>query len=202
MIYFILGSHPELSIAELKAVLGREYRPVFVSESVVVIEPIDRNLGELQERLGGIVKVGRVAGELKAWNKIEAADLVASLASGAAGKNKISFGLSVYDLGNKKATRFLERDLDQLGLEVKKRLKEVGRPVRYVKGKEPRLSSAIVETNGLLESGGEYVLLVCENNILIGQTEAIQNFKAWSDRDYGRPARDARSGMLPPSSLA
>ena len=119
MIYFILGSHPELSIAELKAVLGREYRPVFVSESVVVIEPIDRNLGELQERLGGIVKVGRVAGELKAWNKIEAADLVASLASGAAGKNKISFGLSVYDLGNKKATRFLERDLDQLGLEVK-----------------------------------------------------------------------------------
>ena len=70
--------------------------------------------------------------------------------------------------------------------------------MRYVKGKEPRLSSAIVETNGLLESGGEYVLLVCENNILIGQTEAIQNFKAWSDRDYGRPARDARSGMLPP----
>ena len=208
MIYFILGSHPELSIAELKAVLGSEYRPVFVSESVVVIEPIDRSLDKLQERLAGIVKVGRVAGELKAWNKIEAADLVASLASSAVGKNKISFGLSVYDLGDKKTTRLLERDLDQLGLEVKKRLKEthlrqgfggqVGRPVRYVKGKEPRLSSAIVETNGLLESGGEYVLLVCENNILIGQTEAIQNFKAWSSRDYGRPARDAKSGMLPP----
>ncbi|MCR4314173.1 MAG: hypothetical protein NUV84_02925, partial [Candidatus Uhrbacteria bacterium] len=158
MTFFILGSHPELSIAELKAVLRREYRPVFVSESVVVIEPVDRNLSDLQERLAGIVKVGRVAGELKVWNKIEAADLVASLASNAAGKNKISFGLSVYDLGNKKTTRFLERDLDQLGLEVKKRLKETERPVRYVKGKEPRLSSAIVETNGLLESGGEYVL--------------------------------------------
>lgn len=198
MIYFILGSHPELSIAELRTVLGSEYRPVFVSESVVVIEPIDRNLGELQERLAGIVKVGRVVGELATWNKDEATDLVASLASGAAGKNKISFGLSIYDLGDKKSTRFLERNLDQLGLEVKKRLKEIGRPVRYVKGKEPRLSSAIVETNSLLESGGEFVLLVCENNILIGQTEAIQNFKAWSDRDYGRPARDAKSGMLPP----
>lgn len=198
MTFFVLGSHPELSIAELKAVLGHEYRPVFVSESVVVIEPTERNLGELQERLAGIVKVGRVAGELAAWNKTEAADLVTSLASSAAGKNKISFGVSVYNLGDKKTTRFLERDLDQLGLEVKKRLKEAGRPVRYVKGKEPRLSSAIVETNGLLQSGGEYVLLVCENKILIGQTEAIQNFKAWSDRDYGRPARDAKAGMLPP----
>ncbi len=198
MIYFILGSHPELSIAEMKAVLGSAYRPMFVSDSVVVIEPIDWNLGELQDRLAGIVKVGRIAGELAVWNKSEATDLIASLASGAAGKNKISFGLSVYEVGNKKTTRFLERDLDQLGLEVKKRLKETGRPVRYVKGKEPRLSSAIVETNGLLESGGEFVLLATTNKILIGQTEAIQNFKAWSDRDYGRPERDAKSGMLPP----
>jgi tRNA G10 N-methylase Trm11 len=198
MLFFILGSHPELSIAELKAVLGSEYRSIFVSESVVVIEPIDWNLGELQERLAGIVKVGRVAGELITWNKSEAADLIASLASTAAGKNKISFGLSTYDVGDKKTTRFLERDLDQLGLEVKKRLKDTGRPVRYVKGKEPRLSSAIVETNGLLESGGEFVLLSTEGKILIGQTEAIQNFKAWSDRDYGRPSRDAKSGMLPP----
>ncbi len=198
MIYFILGSQPELSIAELQAALQNEYRPVFVSESVVVIEPLDHNLGELQTRLAGIVKVGRVSGELDLWNKSEAADLMSSLASNAAGKNKISFGLSVYDLGDKKTTRFLERDLDQLGLEVKKRLKETGRPVRYVKGKEPRLSSAIVETNGLLESGGEFVLFATEGKILIGQTEAIQNFKAWSDRDFGRPARDAKSGMLPP----
>ncbi|MBI4435656.1 hypothetical protein HY630_03220 [Candidatus Uhrbacteria bacterium] len=198
MIYFILGSHPELSIAEIRAVLGQMYHPVFVSDSVVVIEPIDWNLGELLERLAGIVKVGRIAGELNSWNKTEAADLIASLASGAAGKNKISFGLSVYELGDKKTTRFLERDLDQLGLEIKKRLKETGRPIRYVKGKEPRLSSAIVETNGLLESGGEFVLLATTSKILIGQTDAVQNFKAWSDRDYGRPARDAKSGMLPP----
>ncbi|KKW31741.1 MAG: putative DNA methylase [Candidatus Uhrbacteria bacterium GW2011_GWA2_52_8d] len=225
MIYFILGSHPELSIAEIRTVLGEDYRPVFVSDSVVVIEPIDCetkraecrasarafpskakqtrasldwNLGDLQDRLAGIVKIGRIAGELRSWNKTEAADLIVSLASGAAGKNKISFGLSVYDLGDKKTTRFLERDLDQLGLEIKKRLKETGRPIRYVKGKEPRLSSAIVETNGLLESGGEFVILVHQDGLYIGQTDAIQNFKAWSDRDYGRPQRDAKSGMLPP----
>jgi tRNA (guanine10-N2)-dimethyltransferase len=198
MIFFVLGAQPELSIAELKAVLPVSYRPVFVSESVIIVDALERSLGELQERLAGVVKVGRVVGELAVWNKTESADLIARLARGAAGKNKIRFGLSVYDLGDKKQTRFLERDLDGLGLEVKKRLKETGRPVRYVKGKEPRLSSAIVETNGLLSSGGEFVLLVSETKILIGQTEAIQNFKAWSDRDFGRPARDSKSGMLPP----
>ena len=198
MIFFILGSQPELSLAELKAVLGSAYTPIFVSDSVAVLEALDQNLGVLQERLAGIVKVGHIAGELPTWNTSDAADLIASLARDAAGKNKISFGLSVYDVGDKKLTRFLERDLDQLGLEVKKRLKETGRPVRYVKGKEPRLSSAIVETNGLLESGGEFVLFATGEKILIGQTQAIQNFKAWSDRDFGRPARDARNGMLPP----
>ena len=34
--------------------------------------------------------------------------------------------------------------------------------------------------------------------ILIGQTETIQDFEAWGERDFGRPARDPKSGMLPP----
>jgi tRNA G10 N-methylase Trm11 len=198
MIYFILGAHPELSIAEIKAVLGPDYRPVFESRQVVLIEPGDQNLSELQDRLAGIIKVGRLVGELEDWDQQAAADLIASLASTAAGKNKISFGLSVYDVGDQQKTRLLEKELDRLGLEIKKRLKETGRPVRYVKGKEPRLSSAILTTNGLLESGGEFILLITDSTVHIGQTEATQNFKAWSDRDYGRPARDAKSGMLPP----
>lgn len=198
MVYFILGSHPELSVAELKAVLGEVYSPVFISESVVAIEALDHRLDELQERLAGVVKIGHVLGEQAIWQADEVADLIALFAATAGGKMKISFGLSVYDAGDAKSTRLLERELDQLGLEIKKRLKQAGRPVRYVKGKSPRLSSAIVETNGLLESGGEFVLLAAPDRIAIGQTETIQNFKAWSSRDYGRPARDAKAGMLPP----
>ncbi len=34
--------------------------------------------------------------------------------------------------------------------------------------------------------------------IIIGQTLAVQPFKELSFRDYGRPARDDRSGMIPP----
>ena len=36
------------------------------------------------------------------------------------------------------------------------------------------------------------------SKILIGKTGAVQDFKALSFRDYDRPARDSKSGMLPP----
>jgi tRNA G10 N-methylase Trm11 len=197
MIYFILGAQPELSKAEIQAVLG-DLHIIKESETVLLVDSEEKNLGRLQDRLAGIVKVGHVIGELTDYDEQEASELIASYASGAMGKNKISYGLSIYNLGGGSRVKEMEQESDSLGGAIKKRLKEMGRPVRYVTGKEPRLSSAIIETNGLLSSGGEFVLLVQQNSILIGQTEAIQDFKGWSDRDYGRPARDKRSGMLPP----
>ena len=198
MMYFILGSQQELCRAELRAVLKSSDKPVLESGSVVVIESSPLSAVELQDRLSGMIKIGEVIVEFKQWDQDSAADLIAMQATNAAGKNKISFGLSVYDLGDPSTTRALEKDLDALGQEIKKHLKKAERPVRYVKAREPRLSSAVVETNGLLASGGEYVLLVSPGRILVGQTETIQDFRAWEYRDFGRPARDAKAGMLPP----
>ena len=201
MIFFILGSHPDISIAEIKQVIKDQnqiYNELHRSDSVLVIDQIDVNLGQLQETLAGTIKVGRIIGEMNVFDLTGTTDLIGSYASGAMGKNKISFGLSVYDLGGKHKTRDIVDEIDDIGSSVKKYLKETGRPVRYVSSKEPILSSVIVEQNGLLISGGEYVFLVSDEKILICQTEAVQNFKSWSDRDYGRPARDSKSGMLPP----
>ncbi len=197
MTFFILGSHPKLSIAEINAAIG-PVEIVHESEQVLITEKVDQNLGKFQDRLAGVIKVGNLIGELKEWNESEARDLIASYASQAAGKNKISFGISVYDLGDKKRTKQIESEIKNTGGGVKKLLKETGRPVRWVASKEPILSSVIVEQNGLLSSGGEFVLLVSGDKILIGQTERVQDFKAWSARDFGRPYRDAKNGMLPP----
>ncbi len=197
MTYFILGAHPELSIAEIEAVIGK--KPVISqSAQVLVLDDVSQNLGELQDRLGGTIKIGNIIGELESSDLDDAIDLVAASISQAAGKNKISFGLSVYDLGGGSRTRQFEHALNTLGTKIKKQVREIGRPVRYVSSKEPRLSSVIVEQNGLLSSGGEYVFLIREKDILIGQTESVQDFKSWSARDYGRPASDPKSGMLPP----
>ncbi len=188
MIFFILGSHPELSAAEIFTVVGKQ--PVIAqTDHVLVLDGIDANLESLQERLAGTIKIGHVIGEMKTWNEKEAAELVTGFAREAAGKNKISFGLSGYAMS---------MDLYPVGKVVKHTLKDTGRPVRFVTSKEPELSSVIVLENGLLESGGEFVFFKTDKSILIGQTQTVQDYKTWSKRDYGRPARNAKQGMLPP----
>lgn len=188
MTFFILGSHHELSKAEIKAVLGN--KPVVVeTPEVLVLNDVEQSAQALQERLAGTVKIGQIIGEMDVWNENEVADLIASFALEASGKNKISFGISAYSM---------ESEARELGKLVKARLKHTGRPIRFVTSKQAQLSSVIVEENGLLSSGGEYVIMKVEGKILIGQTETVQNYKAWSERDYGRPERDAKSGMLPP----
>ncbi len=199
MIYFILGSHPKLSIQEIYSVIENPPKEWINTDSqILLLDDVKNNLGELQNRLAGTIKIGNIIGELKQDEIKDVTELIASFASEAIGKNKISFGLSVYDNGNKELGKRIEKSLKELGKEIKKALKETGRPVRYVSSKEPKLSSVIVKQNGLLESGGEFVFIACKNKILIGQTETVQDFKAWSKRDFGRPARDAKSGMLPP----
>ncbi len=199
MVYFILGAQSELSIAELNAVLGDGFKITQSTDKVLLADISEKNLGALQERLAGIVKIGHIIGALDGWDEDDATQLIASYASGAMGKNKISFGISVYNAGDVSLTRALEKDLNSLGVRIKKQLRESGRPVRFVSSKEPILSSAVVETNNLLPSGGEYVLLAQGGGrVLIGQTESVQDFRSWEARDIGRPARDRRSGMLPP----
>ncbi|MBI5369940.1 methyltransferase domain-containing protein [Candidatus Uhrbacteria bacterium] len=188
MLFFILGSHPELSVGEIKAVVGD--KPVIAqTRQVFVLDEIEEPVDALQERLAGTIKIGQVIGELSKWNAQEAADLIGSFACEAAGKNKIIFGISTYGLIQETRT---------LGKMVKEYLKQTGRPVRFVTSKEPELSSVIVTENGLLASGGEYVIVKLSDRFLIGQTQTIQDYHGWSNRDFGRPARDAKSGMLPP----
>jgi len=56
----------------------------------------------------------------------------------------------------------------------------------------------IITKNKLIEQGGEFVLLVGRDETLIGLTSAVQDFEDWSKRDFGRPWRDAKRGMMPP----
>ena len=44
----------------------------------------------------------------------------------------------------------------------------------------------------------EFVAMPSNHGYYYGQTLAVQDFKEFSHRDFGRPARDDYSGMLPP----
>ncbi len=198
MTFFILGHQPTLSVAEISKVLGIDLSQAQGNEEVLLIPEDLLHLPNLQSTLGGTIKMGWTIQEMDTWDEEELANTIVAYASNTAGKDKITFGLSLYDLQGKKIYADKMKALEKLGLTVKKILKETGRPVRFVSSKEPALSSVIVETNHLLSSGGEFVLFLDGSRILVGQTQSVQDFVAWSDRDYSRPARDAKSGMLPP----
>ncbi|PIR76258.1 MAG: hypothetical protein COU32_03235 [Candidatus Magasanikbacteria bacterium CG10_big_fil_rev_8_21_14_0_10_42_10] len=78
----------------------------------------------------------------------------------------------------------------RLAIAVKKKLKTIGRSVRYVETK----NTATILHNGLVERGTH--LTIIDNVVYV--TRAIQPIEDMSERDYGRPSVDGKSGMLPP----
>ncbi|MFA5075898.1 MAG: DNA methyltransferase [Patescibacteria group bacterium] len=191
--YFILGKNPTLSTLEITAWLKKEKWEFKINQNsaeVLLMEiktPFEP--AKLLDQLGGTIKIGRVLTEAEI-NKITP-ELIASQLTPVAGK--FHFGFSTYTLA--KSNFHLPKNF---GLEVKRLLKEKNISCRLVTSKEKNLSSVVVQTNNLLKNGAEICLLTDWDKVYIGQTLTIQKFAEYSQFDYGRPGRDAHSGMLPP----
>ncbi|SRR6056297_1630908 len=187
---FVLGNHPHISLAELENFFGKE-RLSLINKNIAILKTEKINPIKTIKSLGGIIKIASletsVADGDKALKKA-LAEIALKKAKKQTGKFK--FGLSSYspNIGN----------THKLGLEIKKELKAEGMSSRLVTSKEKTLSSVVVETNNLARNGLEIILAKKQNQILIGQTLTVQDFRSLSDRDYGRPQRDSHSGMLPP----
>ncbi|PJA47480.1 hypothetical protein CO172_01205 [Candidatus Uhrbacteria bacterium CG_4_9_14_3_um_filter_36_7] len=200
MTFFILGKHPSLSLSELFAVLPQNACLSAFSQTNILANQINEDWSILQDRLSGVIKIGQLLKEFpfsslkKEKEQIEQIIIDDLLLF----EKKIIFGFSLYTDPLQKQQKEIQKFFFTLGLSIKKKLKEQHRSVRFVTSKEIALSSVVVKTNHLLTSGGEYVFLVNNQNILLGKTRTVQDFSAWSKRDYGRPCRDAKSGMLPP----
>lgn len=187
--FFILGNHPTISVAEIFAVLpGAKFE--LPQPNVLLLGDCDiKSLPELMHQLGGTIKTGIVKTTAKHANTPKLAKLLSGLMEPPAA-HKFPFGLSIYgaDGINTKI----------LGMEIKSSLRARGISCRWVTSREKTLSSVVVEQNKLLSQGIEFVIINQRGTLLIGQTLAVQPFKELSFRDYGRPARDDKSGMLPP----
>lgn len=170
---FILGRNPELSIAEIKAVLLSS-KLVKQTSTFLILENKDFDCQQLLNQLGGTIKIGEILSD-----KIDKAIIVENLLKQKSG-GKLNFGLSYYD--SKK---------DQLGMAVKRQLKDKGVSSRLVTSKDKTLSSVVVSKNKC----HEFLIL---NNEWLAKTCGVQDFEEYSKRDYGRPVRDTKSGTLPP----
>lgn len=190
---FILGTHPAWSVAEIAAVLG-ESGLFWENERILIKKDASLAAESLIKQLGGTLKIG----EIEAFVPIntpfpQLAKQCARLlvAKGSRGEGKLVFGLSDHGVGGRFAT-------DKLGLQIKKELKTLSISSRLVTSKDKELSSVVVGQNKLLSKGAELIFFRHGQDLFIVRTLAIQPYKDLSRRDFGRPARDDHSGMLPP----
>ncbi len=188
----ILGRQPAIGLAELESLYGAPaVRPV-PGGALLDIAPGDINF----QRLGGTQKTAKVLAELPFNNfakvKRYLLDNVPKhtehLPDG-----KFTLGLSVYGLSVSLP------ELNRAALELKRVVKQTGRPVRVVPNKSLALNSAQVLHNKLTHRGAwELIIFSSGNNTILAQTIFVQDIEGYAARDQARPSRDARAGMLPP----
>lgn len=198
---FILGNNPILSVAEIfrraKSLTVRFTIVELTSQALIAnsIENIDAHAW--QAALGGSVKIGTIIRQFDSTKQLlstltEDRALLTGLFPNQ--EKKIMFGFSLY--GN--AAVRDQKKFQAAGLSIKKMLKTDGRSARLVTGQEAALSSVLVDKNKLLTRGADCLVVNGLNKVYFGKTLTIQDYEDYSSRDYGRPQRDARSGMLPP----
>lgn len=185
--FFVLGNHPSLSVAEIASVLRAKVSYQLVNNQILIVSSKTAlKVPELMSHLGGTIKIGIIFDQVKIKEKILTA--IKPVLKPTEGKFK--YGLSYYGIG--------QMNFKVLAMEIKKYLKSKEVSCRWVTSKEDTLSSVVVEQNKLTSKGIEIVVIKDALSFLIGKTLAVQPFKELSKRDYGRPARDDYSGMLPP----
>ena len=208
---FNLGRVYTLSLAELFAVFEREklaFSLVELYREVLVIET-ERELDcvLLQKQLGGTVKIMEVLDELSRKKDIGPSGVFRDYfdIKLLRGKffnpeiaGKITFGVSIYQVAREMP--YLRDENKRVGLTIKKILKAAGYSARAVFPQKRALSlpSVTVTNERLLESGAEIDFLVGLDKIWLAKTLTVQDFEDYGRRDYQRPVRNIRVGMLPP----
>jgi tRNA G10 N-methylase Trm11 len=189
---FILGRDVSLSVAEVFAYLQRQGIKTVSRQligSVLLFEIAETDMPKIFiDGLGGAIKFFEVIGSYES-----ATEVVEKLLTEVPyqSEKRVNFGVSGYGNVNKSFVL-------KVGYDIKNSLQESGYAARFVTGKTVDLSSVIVNENKLIERGFEAIIAKSGNLHIIGKTISVQDYKAYSKRDFGRPKRDGRNGMLPP----
>lgn len=205
---FILGNNHSLCKVEIINVLfshGVEFKLIESSQETLVIESTTEFEKDLDFNIFGsaskLVKIFKTISLTEFFNKridqVVNYDFLDFFVNKDA--KHPSFGLSVYGAG----CRF--KDLNYSWYlaptfcrDLRDELKTYGIKTGFIPLKERILSTVSVDKNELLTQGFEINLAIGRDTVYIGKTISIQDYESYSFRDYGRPNRDPKSGMIPP----
>lgn len=187
---FILGTNHSLCKVEICTVLknkGIDFKIIEASEEILMIETKDELNLDIND-------FGSTAKLVRFYPKLE--DIVAELANNI---KSITFGVSVVNGGGKfKQLNELYYSSNSIGREVMAEFKAYGIKSGFLPIKDRNLSTVSVNENLLKEKGFELILVSAKDKIYYGKTLSVQDYEGYSKRDFGRPERDDKSGMVPP----
>ncbi|MBQ3292760.1 methyltransferase domain-containing protein [Candidatus Saccharibacteria bacterium] len=168
----VLGREPELSNAELEALFGE-------------IRHLSNNLSLFGSKT--TPSINRLGGSLKLAEKLSESPLDYLNKT----EGKITLGISDYSKNASKKSASAE------AMKLKKILTRHGHSVRVVLGDSAALPTATSLHNGLSGKNPKKCEFIKVENDWF-RVIGVQDIDAYSRRDQGRPARDAKVGMLPP----
>lgn len=180
----VLGSTPELSLAELQSVLPAQL-VTSIHPTIAALElENDQRASEIMDVLGGTVKILRQEKTLTETSPEaitqELIEVLAQL------EGKVTF--SVGEIGRDHLPKIEVTD-------IKKALKDRGISARYIEGPRPGLSASVLLHQSQVK---EYIILQTATQIYLAKTVAIQDIDEWTNRDRAKPYANRRKGMLPP----
>jgi tRNA G10 N-methylase Trm11 len=193
---FILGRKHLLSVAELTRVMPETAKILDISSEALVAafeEPLDDAQKSLNS-LGGTIKIAEVFNEdipEPAQIAEAAGSFLAEKFSGS--ESKFPYALSLYGFPQK-PDQILRKTLNT----IKKTLVAAGLKSRFINKNFQNPESAAIKGEKLLTKGAEIVAVKGARKIFLGKTVALQDFEDYGRRDFSRPERDPRLGMLPP----
>jgi tRNA G10 N-methylase Trm11 len=199
---FELGRLSHLSKAELNSLLGKENLIEIVDHfAIYKLENPIEDPQALQNKLGGTIKIAEINHifETKPTEKQITSELEKILKDHFVDKSgKIPFAISTFNTRsiNPKSQVFLKSLLNF----SKKTIKSLGFNSRFVNKPWNNATSAQIFKSGSVTKGIDITVLSSQNSTktYLAKTLSIQDINSYSYRDYKKPFRDPRMGMLPP----
>jgi tRNA G10 N-methylase Trm11 len=203
---FFLGRTPALSLAEIGAILEKyrmDYEVTLLEAGFLILktaEPLP--VRDFFVQMGGTLKMGEVL-ERSGADNVRAAMVSYIKKSLEEKPGKKSIGYSIYFTkkgGKDKASEAQEFFRDTFSRMKRDELKDHSTRIVYPLPEESTLSTATIFNNRLdrRSKGMEFDIILDGKDVIIGRTLIVQDIESYGARDYGKPGRDARIGMMPP----
>ncbi len=175
MHYILLGKSADLAFAEVQSLAKRfgTHPPTRISTSFCFID-------DLQDALSFCSAAGSV---VKIYESLPESDIVKTISDDLISGQQDHFALSSFQRS---------ADLKNHANRIKEILKAAGIKPHF------RILVDPYESAGITTKTSEYCCNDIPNLPSVLKTVAVQDLYYWTEKDYGRPAIDPRSGMMPP----